>query len=225
MRRARSDEDKERRRRALLEAALEEFFERGWAAARMEDVAKRATLSKGSVYLYFESKEALFAALIDRVARPNLERVEAVVAAAPSARAAIESLAALAPQIVRRTPAPKLLKILLGDAPAFPAIVRSYRAEVVERLLRALTGLLQAAHDRGELWIPEPALTARLLAAPILFSATWRVLFETPEALAEGELPQDLEGFFAEHARLMLRALAPEEGAERGAGEGEDDAE
>lgn len=208
--RARTDEAKERRRRALLDAALEVFFERGLSAARMEDVAARAGLSKGTLYLYFASKEALFAALIDDVVKPNIDRAVAAIASAPTADGAIGRLAALAPWIIRETPMPKVVKIMIGDAVAFPEIVKSYRAEVVERVLGALVGMLTAARDRGELAVRDPETTARLVIAPVLLAAIWRVLFERPEALADGAPEQDLDGYFAEHARLLMRALAPE---------------
>ena len=68
MQRARSEAAKDTRRQALLTAALDEFFERGFAAARMDDIARRAGFSKGTLYLYFDSKEALFASLIETFA-------------------------------------------------------------------------------------------------------------------------------------------------------------
>ena len=62
MKRARSDEAKDERRAQLLDAALDEFFEKGFSAARMDDIARRAKLSKGTLYLYFDSKKAMFQA-------------------------------------------------------------------------------------------------------------------------------------------------------------------
>lgn len=211
MKRARSEGDKDRRRQEILEAALQAFYARGMTATRMEDVARAAGLSKGALYLYFRSKEALFEALIETVAKPNLARVEAVIRSAPSAKAALEGLAALAPRVIRDTDAPKLLKIMVGDAVEFPDLLRSYRQEVVDRMLNALAGMLAAARDRGELSVRDPALTARLIVGPILMAALWRILFERPEGGgAQGER-LDLEAYFAEHVRLLLRALAPEE--------------
>ena len=78
MQRARSQTDKDARRQLLLQAALDEFFERGFAAARMEDIARRVDLSKGTVYLYFKSKDDLFRALIEEHALPNLETIEMI---------------------------------------------------------------------------------------------------------------------------------------------------
>ena len=84
MLRARSIEAKVDRQQALLSAALDTFFDYGFAASRMEEIASRAGVSKGALYLYFDSKEALFKALIEHHAIPNLERIEAIAAAAPT---------------------------------------------------------------------------------------------------------------------------------------------
>ena len=82
MQRARTDADKDDRRQALIAAALDEFYERGFAAARMDDIARRAKLSKGALYLYFDSKEALFQAVTESFILPHIEMVEAAAGAA-----------------------------------------------------------------------------------------------------------------------------------------------
>ena len=207
MQRARSDQAKDARRKALLEAALDEFFERGFAAARMDSIARRAGISKGAVYLYFDSKHALFNALIETVALPNVERVEFFVAQAPTARAALHSLMTFAPKILRQTPAPRLVKVLIADAGAFPDLVRRYRRDVIDRAFAAITSVLERGRASGELAIDDPQLTARLVVAPLILSAIWTVVFET-----DSETPLDLEALFALHERYLLRALFVDEG-------------
>ena len=208
MQRARSDQAKDARRRALLEAALDEFFDRGFSAARMDDIARRAGVSKGAIYLYFDSKHALFNALIETVALPNVERVEVFVAQAPTARAALHSLMTFAPQVLRQTPAPRLVKVLIADAGAFPELVRRYRRDVIDRAFAAITGVLERGRATGELVaIEDPHLTARLVVAPLILSAIWTVVFET-----DSETPLDLEALFALHERYLLRALFVDEG-------------
>lgn len=202
MQRARTDEAKDERRRVILTAALNEFYERGFAAARMDDIAARANLSKGTLYLYFESKEALFQALVETVAVPNVERVEMLVASAPSARAAITGLFAFAPIVIRETPLPRFMKILISDAPAFPDILTRYRREVIERALGAIAGLLARADEVGEFRIDNPKLTARLVVAPIIMSALWHILFEH-----EGDARVDLPSLLALHERMLLTSL------------------
>ncbi len=203
--RARTEEAKDQRRQALLAAALDAFFERGFSATRMEDIAARAGVSKGALYLYFVSKEALFAALVDVYAMPNVERVETAAAAAPNAKEAIAAFTLLAPRLVRTTAVPKIMKILIADAPTFPEIVNEYRRKVVERSLSVIEDILARAQATGEFNIENPQLTARLVIAPMILSAIWHVTFERHDPVAK----VDLESLFALHGKMLLRALAP----------------
>lgn len=208
MQRARTAEAKEKRRRALLAAALDEFVERGFAAARMDDIAARAGLSKGTLYLYFDSKEAVFAGLVDAVALPNVAQMEAFLKETPSARAALKRLMAFLPHLVRDTPLPHLAKVLIADAGAFPEVARRYRTQVIDRVLAAIAALLERGRAAGELAVDDPALTARLVVAPVLMSAVWRVVFESDPAAHV-----DLDALFATHEKMLLRALGAGDGA------------
>lgn len=204
--RARTEEAKDRRRQVLLAAALDEFFERGFSAARMDDIAARAGVSKGALYLYFKSKDALFAALVETYALPNVERIETAAGAAPNATQAIETFMRLAPILVRTSAVPKIMKILIADAPAFPDIVNAYRRDVVERGLRVVEGILTRANETGEFEIENPKLSARLVIAPMLLSAIWHVVFERNDPAAAAV---DLEELFSIHGKMLKRALAP----------------
>ena len=207
MLRARTSEAKGERRQALLKAALDEFFERGFTAARMDDIARRAGLSKGTLYLYFDSKEALFTALVDTIAVPNVERIEGMVITLPSATEALRALMAFAPRMIRETPLPRVAKVLIADAGAFPDVVRRYRSQVIDRVLAAVAGVLERGRAAGEFTVDDPQLTARLVVAPIILSAIWRVVFET-----DSETPIDLDALFALHETMLLRALSAEAG-------------
>lgn len=204
--RARTDEAKDKRRQALLAAALDAFFERGFTATRMDDIAARAGVSKGALYLYFNSKEALFAALVEKYALPNVQRIEAAAGAAPNAKEAIAAFTLLAPRLVRDSAVPKIMKILIADAPAFPEIVNSYRRNLIERALGAIEDILMRAKESGELNIENPQLTARLVIAPMILSAIWHVTFERHDSAAK----VDLESLFVLHGKMLLRALTPE---------------
>lgn len=206
MLRARTDEAKEQRRRALLDAALAEFFERGFSAARMDDIAARAKLSKGTLYLYFDSKEALFTSLVETFAIPNIVMFEAVVQNAGGGVAAIRTFMKIAPVVIRESPLPKIAKILIADAPAFPEIVTAYREQVIERALGVIVSALSAAKEAGQIEIGDPRLTARLVIAPVLMSAIWRIVFEHDPAAKI-----DLDALFAEHEKMLLRGLGVKE--------------
>ncbi len=206
--RARTDEAKEARRLAFLTAALDEFFERGFAAARMDDIAARAGFSKGTIYLYFDSKEALFTALVEAYALPNIARFEAAAKNAGGGLSTICAFMKFAPTIIRETPVPKLAKVLIGDAPAFPEMATAYRKQVVDRVLGMVAGSLKQAKDAGEIEIDDPALTARIVVAPIILSAVWRIVFEH-----DSKARVDLDALFALHEKMLMRALGAGEAA------------
>src|SRR4051795_2824490 len=81
------------RRQAIMDSALDEFIARGFSAARLDDVAKRAGVAKGTIYLHFEDKEALFQEMIRLAVVPLIERLAAPPIAGVSARARFESFA------------------------------------------------------------------------------------------------------------------------------------
>lgn len=203
MQRARTQAAKDERRKAMLTAALDEFYERGFTAARMDDIANRAGLSKGAIYLYFNSKDALFTALVNEFALPNVERLEMITSQAESAADAIRMMMAFAPILVRETVVPRIIKVLIADAPAFPETVSAYRKNVVERGLGLLTGIMRKAADRGEFKIANPEATARILIAPVIFSAIWQVLFEHDK-----EAVVDVKELFSVHEKMILTALS-----------------
>lgn len=208
MLRARSIEDKDDRRKALLEAALDEFFDRGFSAARMEDIAKRADLSKGTLYLYFESKEDLFKAIIEALATPNLELIRAGAETAPRFNDAMDRLAMFAPTLIRTSNLPKLMKVMIGDSHTFPDILAAYRKTILDQLLDLFASLLARAHEAGEIHVEHPKLAARIVMGPIAISGIWHALFDgTPGS------DIDLETLFATHADAMKRAFAIPEAA------------
>jgi len=204
MRRARSDEAKDERRQALLGAALDEFFEKGFAATRMNDIAKRAHLSKGALYLYFDSKEAMFRALVESLASPNLEIIEQITESAGSLKDALGGIRRFAPLLIRQTDLPRLMKVLIGDSHMFPQLVTAYRKELVERIITMIAGVLRRAHDAGEADVTNPELTARIVMGPIVLSALWQAVFNQQ---ADAEI--DLDQLFQIHEQMMLKALQP----------------
>lgn len=208
MLRARSDEAKDERRQALLTAALDEFFEKGFAATRMSDIAKRAHLSKGAVYLYFDSKEAMFRALVENLASPNLELIERITANAGSLREALAGICRIAPLLIRQTELPRIMKVLVGDSHMFPQMVQAYRIELIERVLAMMASILRRAHEAGEADVENPELTARIVMAPMVLSALWQAIFNSRQ-----EAGVDLEQLFQIHERMMLKALEPRSAA------------
>lgn len=202
MKRARSDEAKDERRSQLLYAALDEFFEKGFSAARMDDIARRAKLSKGTLYLYFDSKKAMFQELIDELAIPKIEGIEQIARSAPSIDEALDRFALLGPMLVRESKLPILMKILIGDSQTFPDILADYRKNVLERILAAVASLLEREAERGAITVEDPYLMARLVVAPAALSGIWQALFGQDK-----DVQIDLETLFRMHADNMKVAL------------------
>lgn len=203
MKRAISDTAKQARRQAIITAALEAFYQQGFTATRMEDIAKAAGVSKGTLYLYFQSKEAVFVALVEQIARPRIQAIEAFIDKAEDTFTGIDILCRQIPILIRQSPIPKLLKVLISDAKAFPDVVENYRTNIVDHALSALTRLLEKGVARGEIKVESPALTARLIVAPMILSVIWTMVFETEKP----DTHLDINALMQQHKTLLHRAL------------------
>lgn len=203
--RAISDVAKAEKKQHMLDAALDEFYDKGFTAARMDDIAARCGQSKGTLYLYFNSKEALFNGLIETVAKPKQLHIIQMLQAAPSAQLALSAISEFVPQVIAEGRLPKLIKILIGDCKAFPDIIQTYREQVIDPALAALTQLFERSNESGETRLAEPALFARLVVAPVVFSAIWQSVFAKHD-----ETPVDLKGLFALHRQVLMNALTPD---------------
>jgi AcrR family transcriptional regulator len=195
---------KEARPGELLAAALDTFVAKGFAATRMEDIAARAGVSKGTIYLYYPSKQAIFEALVRVNLVPNLERAETRLGDDPGPAAAqLRLFIALLLEIIadpRRVAIPKLV---IAEAGNFPDLARFYRREVVGRGIALVEGILRRGMAEGQFRPVDPHLAARLFIAPILLSAIWQTSFAAIE-----EAPVAPASVLSLHADLFLRAIA-----------------
>ncbi|GGJ13553.1 TetR/AcrR family transcriptional regulator [Neoroseomonas lacus] len=197
---------KEARPAELLDAALDTFREKGFAATRMEDIASRAGVSKGTIYLYFPSKEAVFEALVRSNLLPVIERLQAAMTT--EAGSATARLGILVQAFSRVTADPRLValpRLVLAEAGNFPDMARFYRREVVARGLALVAGILEQGMAAGEFRPLDPQLTARLFLAPMVLSALWRATFAAVE-----DAPLPTESMLGLHLELFLRGIAPE---------------
>jgi len=171
------------RRDAILEAALDEFSARGFAAARLDDVAKRADVAKGTIYLYFTDKESLFQELIRAKMVPVVVSLELALATNLPLRAVVEQAVEIFVREVYGTRRREVIRLLISEGPRFPAVAEFYYREVLSRLLKALRGMLRSAHERGELAGDALARFPMLLGAPGIIAIVWSGLFERFEPL------------------------------------------
>ncbi len=199
---------KEARHQEIVDAGLTVFGERGFAAARLEDVAARAGVSKGTLYLYFPNKEELFKAAVREAILPNLEMAERLLAGSQGPSfAVLETLLTLFAARVLKTRAGAIPKLIIAEAGNFPDLARFYHEEVIRRAFALLSAVLERGVARGEFRPVDVDSTVRLIVAPMLMSALWRSSFEALE-----DRPLDVSALLKAHLDALRRALAPEGG-------------
>lgn len=185
----------------ILEAALFEFTAQGFDAARMEDIAKRAGISKAAVYLYFPSKLAVLKALIETKVSPIAQHASAVAAA--GAADPVATLRAIALAVASRMSDANIVavpRVVLSIAGRFPEIADHYRTHVVDVARQALASLIGAGVAKGALRDVDPDAAVRALIGPFFFEALWthvlrgETALENPERLVEQQFDVLLNG-------------------------------
>ena len=199
---------KEARPAEIVSAALEVFAEKGFAAARLDDIAARAGVSKGALYLYFETKQHLFEAVVRDAVLPNVEAVEAVV------RTVDLPFGALARMITARvgafaaeTPIGAVLKMVIAESGNFPDLARVWHDQVVSRALAVMTGVIERAQAKGEVRPGDPRLHAFSIIGPMLLGVIWREVLQPV-----GGAPVDLRVLAEQHIETALGGLLTEGG-------------
>jgi AcrR family transcriptional regulator len=166
------------RRAAIIEAALEEFIARGFAATRLDDIARRAGVAKGTIYLHFKDKESMFEELISTAIVPLLGRLVPPPSMNGSVREALEGFANAFIQEVATTRRGDIVRLIVAEGPRFPAIADFYYREVISRGLAAMRALIELAIARGEIKQVELARFPQIVVAPAIIAVIWKSLFE-----------------------------------------------
>jgi AcrR family transcriptional regulator len=171
------------RRNAILKAALDEFSERGFAAARLDDVARRAGVAKGTIYLYFKDKEALFQELVRFQIGPVVGALEAVLASDLPLAVIVEHALDIFVREIYGTRRKQVLRLIISEGPRFPALAEFYYREVLAHILKAVRARLARAVERGEITGDELVRFPQLLGAPGIVAIVWSGLFDRFEPL------------------------------------------
>jgi AcrR family transcriptional regulator len=178
----------EERRAQILAAALDEFTARGFEGARLDDVAKRAGVAKGTIYLYFADKEALFQELVRSMVHPLLGMLARMGEIDIPARMLVEGLLNTFVREVLGTRRRDIVRLILTEGARFPSIAEFYHREVISRVLAIVRPLLARAFERGELASDALARFPQLIVAPALVAIMWSGLFEKYEPLDVPEM-------------------------------------
>ncbi len=204
--RARWRRRKAARPKEILDAALSLFAEKGFAATRLEEVAERAGVSKGTIYLYFESKEAVFKALVQEKLAGRIDGFAEMLRAFEGSSAELLTfILRNFGSLVSSSNLVVLPKIVIAEAGNFPELARMYRNEIVARGMGLLGEIVERGIKRGEFRNIPKEHAARLAAAPILMIAIWRTTFEKFD-----DEPYDYQGLVEAHIATLLKGLAKE---------------
>lgn len=199
---------KQARPSEILEAALAVFAEKGLAAARMDDIARRAGVTKGTIYLYFANKDAVFKALLSETIG---ERVQASSLLAENFEGSTRDLLAQVLRImgafIAHSDRVVLPKIVIAEIAKFPELARFYREQVIDRGLALWETILARGVARGEFRALPAAHVTRICIGPLLLAAIWRTTF----AQFDSE-PYDIDGLIETHIDVLLKGLAADGG-------------
>jgi len=197
---------KEARPEEITAAALELFVERGFAATRLEDVATRAGVSKGTLYLYFANKEDLFKAVVREGLVSPIAEMKGFVAQYPGSSFELLRMLILGWwEKVGATRMSGIPKLLLGESGNFPELVRFYLAEVVEPGHEVMKAIVRRGIERGEFRNVNPEDAALLIAAPLLQMMLWRSALE-PQSARKMDTARHLEA----HMDMLRHGLGAE---------------
>ena len=186
------------RRQAILAAALDEFAAQGFAATWLDDVARRAGVAKGTIYLHFCDKEALFQDLVRSVLSPLVRMLETIAQTDAPLRTLAERIVDVFVNEIYGTRRKDVIRLIITEGPRFPKLAEFYYREVLSRVIEALRGVLRHAMERGELENDAILRFPQLLVAPGLVAIIWSGLFDRFE-------PIDVRALMNAHLDLLFR--------------------
>jgi len=182
------------------------FAEKGFAAAKLDEIARRAGVSKGTLYLYFNDKEDLFRAVVRSAIAPNIEAITAVIAQAEAPFADIVRMffAGFAEREAH-LPIGAVAKMVIGESRNFPGLAKVWHDEVASKAIGTLAKFVERAQQRGEVRAGEPRLYAFSLMGPMVLGALWRATL-----VPAGGEPLDLAALAKQHAETALQGMLTE---------------
>ncbi len=193
----------EERPKEVLDAALEVFVERGYAATNMDAIARRAGVSKGTLYLYYPGKADLLKAVVRQSLLGNLAEAQSL--ASEQSRSCRELLAFFLEEFTRRISRTRISgipKLILAESGNFPEIAQFYYEEVVLRAKALIVGIVRQGINSGEFRPVDPEYTWRMIVAPLVLGVLWKHTFNAfePDGL-------DFERYLACQMDLLAHGL------------------
>ena len=199
--------DPRRRRKAerpgeILEAAFSEFSRNGYAATTLDQIAERAGVTKGTIYVYFENKEHLFISMVRDITKGAQETMQELLETHEGSTADLlrAQFSFIYQHLVDDTRKREVLRMLIAEASRFPELADRYHEEILRPCLDMLRRAIQRGIDRGEIRNPSIIDSPQLVIAPIALFDLWLMLFGDRQ-------PLDLKTYFDAHLDLVLNGL------------------
>ena len=196
-----------RRRKAerpqeILEAAFVEFSRNGYAMTTLDQIAERAGVTKGTIYVYFENKEHLFISMVREVTKATLDTVHEMLETHEGSTADLlrTQFSFIYQHIVEDRRRREVLRMLIAEAPRFPELADRYHQEILRPCLDMLRQAIQRGMDRGEFRNFAIIDLPQIVIAPIALVDLWMMMFDTRQ-------PLDLKAYFNAHLDLVLNGL------------------
>jgi AcrR family transcriptional regulator len=191
---------KEDRPQEIADAAFAAFAEKGYSATRIDDVAKRAGISKGLTYLYYKTKEDLFKAVVKNVV---VRRIDVLIGDVESTELSSEAfIRGPLLEFMKKVPGSPIaivIRLLISEGPRHPDLVSYYYDNVVARGLQAITQFVERGVERGEFRREALGLQPHLFMAPMMLSIIWRLIFT--------EKPLDTDRLMESQVDMLLTQL------------------
>jgi AcrR family transcriptional regulator len=191
---------KEDRPQEIADAAFAAFAEKGYSATRIDDVAKRAGISKGLTYLYYKTKEDLFKAVVKNVV---VRRIDVLIGDVESTELSSEEfIRGPLLKFMKKVPGSPIaivIRLLISEGPRHPDLVSYYYDNVVARGLQAITRFIERGVERGEFRREALDLQPHLFMAPMMLSIIWRLIFT--------EKPLDTDQLMESQVDMLLTQL------------------
>jgi AcrR family transcriptional regulator len=196
-----------RRRKAerpqeILEAAFVEFSRNGYATTTLDQIAERAGVTKGTIYVYFENKEHLFISMVREITKATLDTVQGMFENHDGSTAELlrAQFSFIYQHIVEDRRRREVVRMLIAEASRFPELADRYHQEILRPCLDMLRLAIQRGMDRGEFRKSSIVDSPQVVIAPIALVDLWMMMFDDRQ-------PLDLKAYFNAHLDLMLNGL------------------
>lgn len=186
----------------IAAAALTEFAQRGFAAARMSDIATAAGLSKAALYVYYPAKADLFRAVLTQYAVPRLGGIQTAASTEMPVAAVLDLILERVVSIIEQPELRRLVRMVIAESGNFPELAALWREAVVDPAVAAIASLLTRAQANGEVRSGDPRLMALTVMGPLLLGVIWREVMEPT-----GGEPLDLVTLAREHRAVLHAGL------------------